>query len=490
MSLALVLFWLFAGTARAQAQENEEFEKWLKKEEEKLQQFKDERDREFTEFLKREWQQVRAFQGLVPDETPKPLKMPVYQPPTKPVRDTASVPVRLKELPPVPEEQPLAEQSVRASPAPEPMASYRTREVRFFERPVALVIEREPNVQLLRTVNKESISQFWSALSRWNYEPTLKDAQRQRAEMRLNDWGYAQLLYELGKAMFNHSHNEAVLFTWFMLVKSGFDARVGYREDTVYLLVPSNNSLYHVAYFCLGDEKRRFYAVQLNPRIEPVKSTLSTYDGAYPGAVQALDFSVQAPPVLKSETAARTLRFAYDGVEYTIEVKLSKDAVNFFERYPQTNYEVYFAAPPSHEARASLLAQLKSLVQGRTERDAVNMILRFVQTAFAYRTDPEQFGREKPLFPDETLYYPYSDCEDRSILFAYLVRSLFGLEVVGLDYPGHIATAVLFSTEVAGDAVVVQGRRYVICDPTYINADVGVCMPQFKDVKPIVMRIE
>jgi hypothetical protein len=64
------------------------------------------------------------------------------------------------------------------------------------------------------------------------------------------------------------------------------------------------------------------------------------------------------------------------------------------------------------------------------------------------------------------------------------------LEVVGLDYPAHIATAVRFNTEIAGDAITFQGKRYIICDPTYINADVGNCMPQFKGISPNVIRIE
>jgi hypothetical protein len=110
-----------------------------------------------------------------------------------------------------------------------------------------------------------------------------------------------------------------------------------------------------------------------------------------------------------------------------------------------------------------------------------------VQTAFEYKTDPEQFGREKPLFPDETLFYPFSDCEDRAILFAYLVRHMLGLDVVALDYPGHIATAVMFSTDIAGDSIVFHGKKYIICDPTYVNADVGASMPEFKNVKPNVI---
>ena len=67
-----------------------------------------------------------------------------------------------------------------------------------------------------------------------------------------------------------------------------------------------------------------------------------------------------------------------------------------------------------------------------------------MQTAFDYKTDGDQFGYEKPFFVDELFYYPYSDCEDRAVLYSYLVRTLMGLDVVLLEYPNHMATAVLF----------------------------------------------
>ena len=57
-----------------------------------------------------------------------------------------------------------------------------------------------------------------------------------------------------------------------------------------------------------------------------------------------------------------------------------------------------------------------------------------------------------------------------------------------LDYPDHIASAVCFTEEVSGDAVVLaDGSRYVICDPTYIGAPVGRCMDSYKNVSPDVI---
>lgn len=53
------------------------------------------------------------------------------------------------------------------------------------------------------------------------------------------------------------------------------------------------------------------------------------------------------------------------------------------------------------------------------------------------------------------------------------------MDVVLIDYPGHIATAVHFATPVEGASVMHGGKSYVICDPTYIGASIGMEMPDF-----------
>ena len=93
------------------------------------------------------------------------------------------------------------------------------------------------------------------------------------------------------------------------------------------------------------------------------------------------------------------------------------------------------------------------------------------------------------MFSDETLFYPYCDCEDRSVLFSYLVRTLLNLKVIGLDYPGHVATAVKVSTDFKGDNIIYKSEKYIICDPTFINANLGKSMPKFKDVKPEIIAL-
>ncbi|MDE6002780.1 MAG: hypothetical protein K2G76_04710, partial [Prevotella sp.] len=57
-------------------------------------------------------------------------------------------------------------------------------------------------------------------------------------------------------------------------------------------------------------------------------------------------------------------------------------------------------------------------------------------------------------------------------------------------YPGHLAMAVNFPEEVQGDSFIHEGRRFTVCDPTYIGSDVGETMPSVegKGIKAILLK--
>ena len=126
---------------------------------------------------------------------------------------------------------------------------------------------------------------------------------------------------------------------------------------------------------------------------------------------------------------------------------------------------------------SSLYPALKEFIGDRSEKEAAERLLNWVQTAFVYEYDDKVWGGDRAFFAEETLYYPYCDCEDRSILFSHLVRDLLGLDVILVFYPGHLATAVCFKSDVKGDYIMNDGRKFVVCDPTYIGAPLGMTMP-------------
>ena len=162
---------------------------------------------------------------------------------------------------------------------------------------------------------------------------------------------------------------------------------------------------------------------------------------------------------------------------------------------------MYANTPLEKGIADQLYPQMKAKLEGRSQLDAVSQLLWWVQgtlwsaenpieNCMLYRYDEEVWGYDRAFFGEETLFYPYCDCEDRSILLSHLVRDLVGLDVVLVYYPGHLAMAVNFTDNVEGDCIMYDNRKFVVCDPTYIGADVGETMPNMKGLKTTVILLD
>ena len=455
----------------------DDYEAWKQKQQETFRQYKSAQDKAFVEFLEKNWEPFEVLKGEKKDAKPKPVEPPVAEPELRTELPEENI-VKEVVVPVFQEEEQIEKNSMIAIDKTAPQI-----EITFWGLPLTynyvsdLAVELDP-------LDQKAVANFWYVISNSDYENLLKQAKESRDKMNLNDWGYCLLLNEIGKKISKEDKNLTRLFVWFMLTKTGFETKIGYNENSVYLLLPSSNKIFGVSFIEI--DGKRFYAVSFDEK-EKIDFAINTYEGNYPKADDLIDLGIDKSPKIKSSIVEKELKFSYDGQDYTIPVRYDQNAAEFFRDYPQTNLDVYFNAPLSPEATQSLTAGLKPILEGRSETEVANIILRFVQTAFQYKTDGDQFGREKSFFSDETLFYPYCDCEDRSIIFSYLIRQILDREVVGLDYPGHIATGVNFASTIKGDNIVVDNKVFTICDPTYINADLGMAMPQFKDVKPEVI---
>jgi hypothetical protein len=477
-----------------------EYEQWKQQQQQSFQQYKDERDREFTAFLKEHWREVELLKGVVRDEKPKPVVMPVAKPQPLKIPPQAVPGVEPQEEPVeekpvesvIPEPtvvQPIVTPPAPSKPVPVPpseQSGIRTR-VDYFGKEITFYYDPAFKRSLPYRLNEKALSNFWSELSKTDYEPLLEQLNRQAKALQLNDWGYAVLTNKLAEKIYPTSTNKRALFNWFVLTKAGFSSRVAYNERNVYLLVPSEQRLYEVTYFTFDNE--RYYAINFDGS-NSRPGNVYTYDGHYPGADKKIDMSIRYRAAKGSAVEKRNLSFEYGGQSYDMEADYEQARVDFLNTYPQLDLEVYFAAEVGVTAESPLLLQLAKELEGMTEQEGLNFLLRFVQTSFKYSTDEKQFGKENYLFPEETIFYPYSDCEDRSVLFAWLVRRLLGLEVVGLNYPGHVATAVQLKHAAEGDYVTYDGKRYAVADPTYINATVGMTMPEYKNDRPDIILIK
>ncbi|MBP1647634.1 MAG: hypothetical protein H6Q30_1079 [Bacteroidetes bacterium] len=481
--LFVCLLLLLPSSNRLSAQDDE-YQEWLKKQELEYGDFEEQQDKEFLEFLKKEWKLTDLEPAKPLYAKPKPDVAPAFRkgpPPAEPKVSGKPVIVP-KPVPPVSTKPPVP------TPPAQPQAEKFTSTARLSFFGIAIEMRHAPLKAKLGTpLSEQSIHDFWKSLNDSHNEVLVEQSLWWKKEMRLNDWGYCLLLKRAADELFPKKENESVLLTWYLLMKSGYDARVGFNGGRAYLLIPATTSLFGLPYFSFTGSSHRYYALNLATDPGQLPGSVSTYEGTYPGASKLFDFSLKTLPRLGSRPVPRKIRFTFEQEIRSISVTVDQNLADFLRQYPQTPFDVYFNAPVSAATAHDLVEGLTPLVKGKSEVEAVNILLRFVQTAFKYKTDQENFGREKPLFVDETLVYDASDCEDRAVLFSFLVKSLTGLPVVGLNYPGHMATGVKFSTDAGGDAVRVEGVRYTVCDPTFVFADAGRTMDEFRGKEPRVI---
>jgi len=91
-------------------------------------------------------------------------------------------------------------------------------------------------------------------------------------------------------------------------------------------------------------------------------------------------------------------------------------------------------------------------------------------------------GCDKHNFPEETLYYEFSDCDDRAVLFASLIREIYNMNSIALDYTQHINIGIYYyendkrwKSILYNDkgAIHLGMEKYTICEPTIKGSLIG-----------------
>lgn len=416
----------------------------------------------------------------------KPADKPAVQPEKKPV-------VEVVEAEPEAEPAPVVEADRRPESAAEPRLPVSSTPTSPLYRGesgrskiayggLAFYLNNSLNRKCsLNGLNENAIADAYEALCNSDYKPLLADCAQIRKDLQLNDWGVFTLVRQVADT-YCGTANESIVMQQFLLNEMGYKARMARKatEDKMMLFVATDCSIYAHPYITLNGQN--YY--NLSGNNEQCQFYMCQKDS--PKAKNSVGMQLKEAPLFPGTVVSSTHQAKGSAARVTVDVP--KALMDFYKDYPQCDYSVYFNAPVNAAMENRILSSLAPLVQGRNEADAANILINFVQTAFQYQTDGQQFGYEKPFFVEELFYYPYSDCEDRAMLFSYLVRKLLGLDVVLLDYPEHIATAVRFNGNVSGDYLMVNGRKYIVCDPTYIGASIGMTMPRYKTVSAKVLK--
>lgn len=487
--------------------EFDEFEKQQKKE---FEDFKNKADAEFETFLRETWKKYDAFAPVpapVRPEPPKPVVFDKAKPalppitikpsapkipeaPVPTVGDKVAVDPKRPDLPAI-QDKPAPGVYVPGKPytpvlvevpVVKPGRSVRRTPIEFYGTDFEVATDVIDDFAL--SGDKEAnVADAWKELCRKDYEQLVNDCMTLKKEKKLSDWAYLLFTKRIGEQLYGKDRtNDIVFLQMFLLCKSGYKVRLAKIDDGLKLMIATAGTVYGTPYLKMEDGDK-YYVFEPNPK---GSKSLYTYRQNFADSKNLVCLNIEGIPAFEMEEKDRIL--SPSGSELKVQTAVNKNLMDFYLDYPQCDVVIHYKTPMSEELRSSLYPQLKKAIEGKSQKDAANLLLNFVQTAFQYKTDGEQFGYEKPNFPDETFYYPYCDCEDRAMLYSTLVKDLMGLDTILLDYPNHIASAVRFTEEIPGDYVQLEdGTEYLICDPTYIGAPIGTCMDQYKDVAPEVI---
>ena len=342
----------------------------------------------------------------------------------------------------------------------------------------------------VKSVRDHDIYQAWNDYRKRDVSPVLASLRALSADMSLNDWFMFELVRDYADGLLStETPEDRVLLEHYLLVSLGYDVRLARTERQLLLLVPFEQEVYERYYIKIGDKDYYLFFDRLESD-QSEKSVIYPCDPSKKDLGKGVAFSLLFEDKALNVAPDEDRMCDFDDGQIHVVCPVNPYVMKMLRDYPLMDIQCYATSVVLPQFRTTIQEQLMPQLEGMSQCDAADALLHFVQYVFGYEDDMEQYGQDKVNFVEENFYYDNNDCEDRSILYAFLVNTLLGLDVQFVQYPGHECTAVRFTDcFTRGNGYYYGEDYYLICDPSYVGAPIGRCMPKYRTVKPAVKTL-
>ncbi len=418
---------------------------------------------DYASFLDSAWSAYEAFSGVPVPTRPKPPAPPEappqYTPPAEPTPVVVPAP-KPQPVPPAPSPKPPS------PPAPPPSSDGVA--VHLY----GLTVMLPPLNTNPATLNGTLAEQF-AALAESGVEQAAEAIGRQARLYSLGDWGAYMLARRYSETVAPGNDNISAMLQTQLMMLLGYKVTLARAENNLVVLLCFEQDVYSQSFVKIDGQKFYIYPKSAKGRVSvPSKANL-----------QGRPINLVMTSGVRLPMDAKPFSLKYGNI--AIGGNVNRNVIRMIDDYPHMDISGHAATVFDAGLRESVMGQIARQIDVGQPLKAANDMLHFTQLAFPYKTDNEQFGHEKYFFFEELLYYPYSDCEDRSVFFANLVRHLLGYDVVLLGLPNHEATAVAtpFDPPKRNYVLNIGNSRFFVCDPTYMHADVGMMHQDYFNAK-------
>ncbi len=347
----------------------------------------------------------------------------------------------------------------------------------FYGDSIAFPCTNAEDVPYTDSLSEESITRFYEKISNTDYTPIVTALLAYKHRHEPDDWVYYQLIRRTAQSMSPKEDNyfRYTLYKWFLLCKSGYDAKLNIIGDKLLFYVQTDEEIYDIPFFTRNGKKYiclNYHDYGFN--VDFQHNTLYNVPLVVNGATGKFSYRLSHLPDFRPENYSdKDLAFNYLDVTYHFRIKINNEVKKMFTNYPVADYQLYFNAPLSSGTYNTLIPELKKQIRHMNVKRGIDYLMHFTRYAFLYQPDAENFGREKHLSPEQTLLYDRSDCEDRAALFYCLVKEIYNLPMIVLAFPHHLTIAVKFDKPI-GMPIVYNGNTYSVCEPTPQTEDLPV----------------
>ncbi len=167
--------------------------------------------------------------------------------------------------------------------------------------------------------------------------------------------------------------------------------------------------------------------------------------------------------------------FLYEDSIFNIEYRFNTYLMDYLANIPFSFSDTFFEVPTPSSTMVKNIEYIKTITNNFPTEKKIDFLLSLCQQVF-YKSDIDAFSKEKLNLPEVTLYANMADCEDKSLLFSFLVWHIIGLKSILISYPNAEHMNVGIEYEIFNknkNYLTVNGKNYLICDPSALWYSIG-----------------
>lgn len=350
---------------------------------------------------------------------------------------------------------------------------------KFYGNSITVTYDKLLSLPVNQQLNSEIVADYWKKFQVSNSNHLIGQLMNYRDRLGLNEWGYFLLVKSCAAALYPGDESGASLLGWALMIRSGYNVRIGFNQLGASILYSSADKISGVPFVKIGDSE--FYVDK------PIASfPVSSYQPGHSGASGVIHLRFDRSLNFQGEILTRKMAFLWDKKTYEFNLRYQPEVIRFLEEYPHTDPKLLVDAPFSFVAGESLQRQFKPLLAGMRKEAGAAFLQQFVQKSFGYRPYNDLFGFDRFMSPEELLFKEECNDKGKALLYAWMITNLLNQQAALVEYPGFYSVAIALSQPMDGDNFLVDGKSYTIADPTYENAPIGLAMREFYQFKPLI----